>query len=569
MRGGRGIPTILAVLGLAAARADAQGAGTGVPCAGQRISEVQVTTRPPYFPRNGKWWDTPLGIVTSIHVNTQPSVVRRFLLLRPGMACDERKRAESERILRAQPFISDASIKTYQDENGGVILVAETTDELTPIVGLTTSSHSPYVTSFKLGEGNVMGTGRYMAAEWGSGEFRDTYGGRIIDYQFLGRPWHLDLSAIREDAGVSGWSVDVSHPYFTDQQRIAWRITAGERRDLFDFLRGDLEPATIGIDRTFIDIGGIVRVGAPGRLSLFGLSLSREKDVPGLPPVLDSTVDYAGVLQRLGRRRNARLNALWGVRSIGFKRVTRFDALSGAQDVRVGFQLGTLLGRSLDVLGTSDDDILVAGDLYAGAGGAGTFAMFQAAMEGRQDYDANVWDGIIASAQLKVYHRATDRHTLVASFDWGGGWRQRIPLQLRLGQSEGGVRGYADSHDAGAIRGVTRLEDRWYLGKVFTDQAELGLAFFADAGRVWAGDAPYGVTTPVKVGLGVGLLAAIPPGSKRTLRLDLAAPVSHDSRARWEIRFSILDANRPRDHEPRDLRFSRERAVPSSVFSWP
>ena len=65
-------------------------------------------------------------------------------------------------------------------------------------------------------------------------------------------------------------------------------------------------------------------------------------------------------------------------------------------------------------------------------------------------------------------------------------------------------------------------------------------------------------------------LAAIPPGSKRTWRLDLAFPLSPDGHARWEVRFSSMSAIRSHvEREPSDLRFSRERVVPASVFSWP
>jgi hypothetical protein len=170
-----------------------------------------------------------------------------------------------------------------------------------------------------------------------------------------------------------------------------------------------------------------------------------------------------------------------------------------------------------------------------------------------------------------MYQRLFGTHTLVATVDWAGAWRERVPLQLTLGQLGGGVRGYRASHDAGNIRFVTRLEDRLYLGKL-RDQADVGLAVFGDAGRVWEGDAPlgYGVTTPMKFGAGIGVLAAIPPGSKRTYRLDIARALSHDLHARWEFRVSVVNSDRLRiDREPRDVRFGRELVTPSSVFSWP
>jgi hypothetical protein len=131
----------------------------------------------------------------------------------------------------------------------------------------------------------------------------------------------------------------------------------------------------VPLTRSFADVGLVLRVGEPGRLSLFGASLSREESDPssdivivtdtGIVPVPGTSLD-----QRYSAARAARLNFLWGVRNVGFKRVEGFDALTGEQDVRTGFQLAVLFGRSLSVLGTHDDDIMVSGDIYAGIGTA-------------------------------------------------------------------------------------------------------------------------------------------------------------------------------------------------------
>ncbi|HEX6816307.1 MAG TPA: hypothetical protein VF102_11575 [Gemmatimonadaceae bacterium] len=555
----------LGAVGLPAA---AQVAGRAVSCAGQRISEIEVQTRPPYYPRNGKWWTTPLGILSSIHTNTKPDVVQRFILLQPGMPCDPTDVAESERILRAQPFIAQAHISTYDDGAGGVILLAETTDEFTPILALGTTGHSPYLRSFRVGEGNFLGGGRSLQVEWADGQFRDTYGVRYADYQFVGHPWHFNLALERFDLGQSNLLMDVSHPFITDRQRIAWRVIGEDRSDVFGFDRSDLEAVPVGLDRKFADVGGVVRIGGGRRLSLLGFSISHEADNVGLPPDPDSLVNFDSLVARYHARRNTRINILWGLRNLSFLPVQHFDALEATQDVRTGFQLGTLLGRGVRVLDGHDDDLFLASDAYVGYGTAQTFGYLTATAEGRQDYRTRGWDGILASARLMMYHRLTTDHTLVGTVDWGSGWNQRVPFQLSLGEADGGVRGYLDSQDAGAMRGVVRLEDRWVIGRV-RDQAAVGLAFFADAGRVWAGDAPFSITTPVKTGVGVGILGAFPPGSQQTWRLDLALPVNHDAHAKWEVRLSVLNASHLFTREPRDIRFSRELVSPSSVFTWP
>ncbi|HEX6967134.1 MAG TPA: hypothetical protein VF166_15195 [Gemmatimonadaceae bacterium] len=559
----------LVTVGLAA-RVSAQSPGQEVACDGQLITAVRITAEPPYAGRQGRWWQTPARLANAIHSTTRPAVVKRFLLLDEGDQCTERKRAESERILRAQPFIAQARVATESDGHGGVILVVDTRDELTPVLNVRASGGSPYLDAVTLGDGNVLGSGTYAAATWGDGIFRDRYAAHITDYQFLGRPYMLDAFGERGDAGISSWSIEAAHRYLTDLQRIAWRVSAGDRNELFDFQRGVLDPVRVGITRQYFDVGSIVRIGPPGQLGLVGLSLTGESDEAGLPPVPDTGVDYSALLPQFHRRSNTRVNVLWGLRNLDYLPVERFDALSAEQDMPAGFQFGAQVGRSVRGFGATDDDILVAGDLYAGVGNSHTFATLQASGEGRQNLNDKDWDGVIGSAKLTVYDRIRPQHTFVTSLSWGGGWKSPVPLQLRLGEPDVGVRGYGASHDAGARRAVARLEDRWYLGSM-RQQADLGLAFFADAGRVWAGDAPFGVTTPVRVGAGLSLLAAVPAGSKRTWRVDVAFPLSPDGQAKWEVRVTSVNVLQLGigHHEPRDIRRSREIAVPSSVYEWP
>jgi hypothetical protein len=174
---------------------------------------------------------------------------------------------------------------------------------------------------------------------------------------------------------------------------------------------------------------------------------------------------------------------------------------------------------------------------------------------------------MVASGRLAFYLKPSDAHIVIASGEFAGGWRLRIPFQLTLGAVPGGVRGYRDSRVAGATRSVARVEDRWSLGQV-TRHLGLGLATFVDAGRVWAGDAPFGVHSGLRTGIGAGLLAAVPPQSKRLWRLDFAVPVSADAHARWEIRLTTVWVGGFWS-EPRDVAQARAGAAPSLIFTWP
>src|SRR4029078_9771625 len=74
-------------------------------------------------------------IARSIHATTRPDVIRRFLLLREGERCNELRRAESERILRAPPFLADASVVAVPNADGSVDLVVRTADEIALVLG--------------------------------------------------------------------------------------------------------------------------------------------------------------------------------------------------------------------------------------------------------------------------------------------------------------------------------------------------------------------------------------------------------------------------------------------------
>lgn len=539
-------------------------------CRGQLITRIDVEPSPPTFPRLFRRVPVLRDIDALPHSTTRPGTVRNFLAVREGEPCTELRRAESERILRAQPFIAGARVLAFPDSGDGVRLLVQTSDELSNVVGLASQGVRPTVIRF--GDGNVAGRGVYATGLWREGfAYRDGYGARVSGYQLLGRPYQFNAEYLRRPIGQRQ-TADFGHPFLTDLQRVAWRASVGSVDQQFAFTRDGVDASSLIASREYWDVGGVVRIGAPGRLSLFGASLSRETEFTDAAPVQyrreGPVPDTSSLLvARYARTRNARVNALWGVRNVRFMRVEGFDALAAEQDVRTGFQFGTLLGRSISVLGSTDDDIFTAADVYGGMGSPRSFLAFQGQGEGRQDGDTERWDAILAAGRAAWYLKPHPRHTFITSTEFGGGWRQRVPFQLVLSDRDGGLRGYRKSRTAGGQRLVARVEERWRLG-VFRS-ADFGIAGFADAGKLWAGDAPYGVTTPVRYGAGVGILAS-PRNSQKLYRVELGFPVSPDQHARFELRVRTTDAASTTFWEPPDdVRRSRGRTLPASVFTWP
>jgi hypothetical protein len=196
-----------------------------------------------------------------------------------------------------------------------------------------------------------------------------------------------------------------------------------------------------------------------------------------------------------------------------------------------------------------------------------SFAALDVSGEARRDEDGN-WDGMLAHGRAALYVKPINRHTVITDLEWSAGWKQRIPFQLTFADRDGGLRGFRSVDVGGARRIVSHFEDRYLIGRR-KQIATFAVAGFVEAGKIWAGDSPFGVNTPVYASAGVSLLAASPPQSRRTFRADLAFPVRGPRGHGWEVRLTTTDLTRAFRVEPRDIANNRERSVPSSVFSWP
>jgi hypothetical protein len=547
--------------------------GLPVTCKGERISRIDIDASPPFRITGDRIWQRAGRFAAKQHVTTRESVIRRYLALQQGDRCTEVRRAESERILRAQPFFADATVLAYADSTGGVILSVTTVDEVSLILGLGLTAKSPHFHSLRLGEDNLLGSAIHADASWKAGEnFRDIYAGKFIDYQFLGRPYQFEVEGGRRELG-SDWTTELAHPFLTDLQRLSWRTTAGHQNGYFQFKRPDADPSALRIQRSYSDIGGVVRIGPPlGRLALVGGSISFEDENPGTRPIIvtDTALvpDTSTVLfDRYTKHQTARLNFLWGVRNVRFLPVIGFDALEGAQDLRTGIQVATVIGKGARFLRGKERDMFGSTDIYVGMANTISYAALNIAGEGRRDEDGN-WDGILAHGRAALYLKPLNRQTWMTDLTWSGGWRQRIPFQLTFSDRDGGLRGFKGAEVGGARRLVGRVEDRYLIGR-YKKFASVAVAGFAEGGKLWAGDSPFGVNTPLYSSVGFSILAASPPQSRRTIRADFAFPIKGEREHNLEVRLTVRDFTRIFRVEPEDVSNSRERSVPASVFNWP
>jgi hypothetical protein len=555
-----------------ACEAVAQEPRTQAPCNGQLITDVVVRTVPPSY--GGLFSRSPsLGrLATAVHTTTAPRLIENLVLLRPGERCSILLRRETERLLRAQPFLADASVVAYADGPNAVRVEVETVDEPSVIGSIGVSGKTPWLRALKAGSTNLRGLGVSAQGGWKDGGFyRDTWQARYANFQLFEAPVQMQLTAIRRAQGFDATG-QIEYPFFTDLQPRAWRLAGGASEVLIPFRSPGREPVSLGVRRQFADAGAVARIGSPGNLAIVGGSLSFERGTPDDAAVF---VTDSGLVpdpgpslrSRYEAFRSTRLNLLLGYRRVNFLRVSGFDALAGTQDVRRGVQAALTIGRGLPVDETEGNEVFLSGNLYGGVGSPTSFAGLEVLAEGRR-LSSGDWEALLVSGRFGAYLRPHPRHTVTGSLEYAAGRHQWLPFQLALGDPRGGVRGYEDAEIGGAARLVARVEERWRVGNI-RGTGDMGVALFAETGRLWAGDAPLGQSTGYQPSVGVAVLAAIPPRSRRIWRLDLAFPLERTAGARWGFRLTNEDRSRSFWNEPNDVRRNRERSGLVTAFVVP
>ena len=507
-------------------------------------------------------------LANALHYKTRAGFIRRELLFQEGDCYDAFLLAESERILRRYNFIARADVFGVAQSDGTKHVVVDTQDEWTTRVDFGPSFDDGFqVESLELSEENVAGRGAQASVFLRQRKERREGGGRLSLPRLFGSRTDAGISAGRTRVGTF---VDqgIAYPFVGEVGRVAVRQSFHRRDELFPFVVSDPSAAYSHLLVPFLDerieLSAARRLGRPGSLTLLGMGVTRESlDFGDYPAGMEiarnndfgntspAPAELAQVVQgQVNPSSTTRLDVFIGQRNLRFARVNGLDALRGDQDIRLGTDVGLTLGRSVGFLSRSDlpraDDLYGRLRVFAGHAPGTSFLFFNGALEGRQVFSGGAngdgWRDVLAAVDLYGYLRSrkTPDHTFFARASASGGWVMDTPFQLTLGGRQG-VRGLHEEDFPGGRRVLFTLEDRYRLHWPAPQLFDLGITLFADAGRVWAGEVPWGVDSTWKGAVGGGLRFGFPAGTRGVVRMDLAIPLGMDNSRGPIFRVTLLE----------------------------
>jgi hypothetical protein len=543
------------------AQTPAEGAPAPGGCPAGQISYVFIDnksifdTTDPELDSRFRW---AYRIANRLHAPTKEWVIRRELLFGPGSCYDAYMLEETERLLRSYGFLARVDVFPVPQPDGTHHVIVATQDEWSMRLDARFGSTGGFgLEGIRITEENLLGTGQTLGVFWFEREATRDIGVSYFTPQLFGTRWDVTSQLGRTRAGTVVRQ-EVAYPFVAEVSRWAARQSFLREDQFFGYVASDdarrgTAHVLLPVREQAFDLTVLRRVGRRGNMVLAGAALSyQQTSYPGVievaadgdfdrrEPAPDSVVRL--ILPQRGTLDNLRAFGLVGHRNVWWIRRQGLDSMRGQEDVRLGAEAILALGKSLPSL-EADDDLHAMLGLYGAFEAGDGLVVARGRADARRDLTAIApaveWEDVYVEAELLGYVQTErlPRHTLFARASMTGGWHTRTPFQLTLGGAHA-LRGYHRDHLPGGRRLVVSVEDRIFLGWPFPALLDMGGTVFADAGRMWAGDAPFGRDSGWRAAVGAGLRASFPAGSRSTYRLDVAWPLDRGTGWR-DFQFSV------------------------------
>lgn len=507
---------VMGIAGVACLPAPLAGQSTSVPT----VDTVMIERETVYDgPAESLHWYQRLA--NALHVTTQPWIIRRELLLGPGVPYDSALAAETERNLRELGVFRFVDVDSVR--LGRELAVRIRTGDgwsTKPRITLSgTGSETAYSLGFR--EENLLGTATQVGALFRHDPDRDAVGLSLTLPHTLGS--HVATTLEHEnlsDGERSVWNVEPHHTQLSSRITLGTSGEVGTTR-LLRFREGALDGV---FHRRLVRAAGFLTwapTAGPGgyvRL-LIGGQVRRDDIVPDGVSTFPSTV--TGALGVGLEFRHAR-----------FLVVDHYNTFARREDVDLSSLVRVQWWVAPNRLGYARTG--AGPTLRAQAGGTWKGSFFRLALDGHAIFQGGAADSGAVRASGTFVLKELPRQTFIAHVA-AGALKDPVPgAEFDLGLREG-PRGFGVHAFTGTRMAWVMAEHRLYLVDDWLGLLGLGVAVFADYGGAWYAGEARRMGGDVGLGFRFGASHAL---RSAIARLDLAYRYGDGLRGdRWTIIF--------------------------------
>jgi hypothetical protein len=489
------------------------------PADGKRVGTIHVLTKNVFDPGKPGEDHGLFRLANRLHRTTRAAVVERQLLMRPGDPFSLETLRESERLLRANPYLYDAAIRPVDSGHGTVDLDVLTRDVWTLQGGLG-FSHAGGATSAEvnLEDENFLGTGKDITVAHRSNVDRNSNYLRYLDPNLAGSRALLDASLSNNSDGNSR-RLTLDRPFFSLDTRWAAGASAYTDNRVDSLYAAGKIAQRFYQQQDFLEVYGGLSPGLENSGSnRWSAGFTYDRDL------FAAAHGFAPPAAVPATRRLTYPWLSYQFIEDGFIAIHDLNRIQRTEDINLGRQLSVRVGFSDPVFGGGERAVVVktvAADGWQFTSRRLLLAL--ASARGRWE-KGDVANGL-ASGSLRFFDRDWGNGVLYAALAGDLARHLDPEVQLLLG-GDNGLRGYPLRFAGGDRRFVFTLEQRFYSDREIFHLLYGGAAVFFDAGRAWfAGQAAVPSQRLLKdIGFGLRLCSSRSSGGS-VVHVDIAYPL--------------------------------------------
>jgi len=456
------------------------------------------------------------------HIITRDSVVQQQLLFKSGDPYSQRLMDESARILRQRKYLYDATIKPLRVKDGVVDISVATRDvwSLGPDFSYSRSGGENR-SGIGIEENNLLGRGQTLRVKYQDNVDRSSTSFEFVDRNFA-NSWVTTALRIADNSDGKSNSLSVIRPFYSlDSRWTAGSSVLDDDRRTALYQLGD-EAAEFQHERGFFTaFGGWSKGLAKGVTRRWTVGMVHddnrfsEVSSPSLPLALPED------------RKLVYPFASFSLVEDSFETTKNRDQIGRTEDFLMGTSFSATLGWSDEALGADRDALIYATTFSHGLGSlTGRSLLLGASASGRVE-SGKVMNSLI-KLNARYYLTQSDKRLFFATLNATVGDALDLDNPVQLG-GDTGIRGYPQRYQSGESKAVLTIEQRFFTNWYPLRLARVGMAVFADAGRVWGqnplGGEPAGWLTNVGFGL---RLAPTRSSARKMIHIDIAFPLNGD-----------------------------------------
>ncbi len=467
-------------------------------------------------------------LANKFHIKTKKHVIKRELLQGENQLFSVKLAHESERNLRALPFIWDAKIEIIEAEDGVNVMSVTTSDRWTLAGGPTISRSSGQLTyQFGFDELNFLGYGQRLSFDYFLREFEEDFvRASFYERRLFGSRLGLNIYHNgNPEVGLS--SVGLSKPLYSLNSKYGYGINYLDVDRVDKYYRSGVEVARNRFAGSEMELSAVYRFGSYEKKLSTSLVYSY-RDIR----VFDRQIAPHTVIVF---PEDSIYSAITGSLKAGtYRYITtrRINGITRSEDFLTGSEISISNGLAFDAI--SRNRIYRTMAFSAVISGYSDSNLISMALG--QTYWISNGNSFRKRTNISIsyYNNRLSWLTPAVMILYVEDWRRDGLDALYLGENNG-LRGFPRYYSEGERFYRVNVENRFFTGlKILSN--ELGVTQFLDLGRIWGGDEKFEIRHnlwSVGVGLRIGTERV---SNADMIRIDVAYA---GNIKRWQLSFGI------------------------------